>query len=317
MKRRSFITSMALLVGASGFLSGCRFGDRLRVGIHPWIGYETLYLAEHFGWLHESVELIKNTNASTSLVGLDNGELDAAALTLDEVLSAREQGLPLKIVMVFNHSVGADVVLVREGIRHPSELKGRRLAVEKTAVGALMLTKFLKSAGLEQDEITVVDVSPDRQWEAWQQGEIDAAVTYEPTASRLERQGGVRVFDSRAIPNTILDVLAVLPGSRSNLIKSTIQAHLRGLQHIRISREDALHRISSWRGLSVAEVSRSLGGVHLPDLHANHAYLASHGALMDAVQLIGNKMVQVGLLKGAPALDGLVDNRYLPINGHG
>lgn len=316
MQRRRFITSLALM-GAGGFLSGCVTAQRLRVGIHPWIGYESLYLAEHFGWLDDAVELIKNTNASGSLAGLAQGTLDAAALTLDEVLTVREQGIPLKIVMVFNHSVGADVVLAREELQHLTQLRGKRIAVEKTAVGALMLTQLLKASGLSRHEVDLLDIPPDGQLKAWRQGRIDAAITYEPTASRLAQEGGVRVFDSRAIPGAILDVLAVLPGRSANLLKATVHAYLKGLEHIRLSREDALHRIAAWRGLSVSDVSRSLNGVHLPDLQANHAYLAQSGNLMASARQLGSTMLQAGLLQRAPMLEGLVDNRYLPINGNG
>ncbi|MET3999644.1 NitT/TauT family transport system substrate-binding protein [Marinobacterium sp. MBR-109] len=316
MKRRSLTSSMALLFAGTVMLPACTFGGRLKVGVHPWIGYETLYIAENFGWLADSVELIKQKNASSSLAALSNGELDAAALTLDEVLSAREQGVPLKVVMVFNHSVGADAVLARAGIRQLSELKGKRIAVEKTAVGALMLAKLLQASGLQEHEISVLDIPPDSQLEAWQQGMIDAAITYEPLASRLERQGGERVFDSRALPNTIFDVLAVLPDRKTDLVRSTIQAHMRGLEHIRVNRQDALHRIATWRGLSVDEVSRSLGSVHLPDLQSNHSYLVQNGELVAAAEQLVGVMMQAGLLRAAPELEGLLDVRYLP-NGHG
>lgn len=316
MHRRSFTSSMALLFAGTVMLPACMFGGRLKVGVHPWIGYETLYIAENFGWLTDSVELVKQKNASNSLAALSNGELDAAALTLDEVLSAREQGVPLKVVMVFNHSVGADAVLARDGIQQLSELKGKRIAVEKTAVGALMLAKLLQISGLQENDISVLDIPPDSQLEAWQQGVIDAAITYEPVASRLERQGGERVFDSRALPNTIFDVLAVLPGRKTDLVRSTIQAHLRGLEHIRVNRQDALHRIATWRGLSVDEVSRSLGSVHLPDLQSNHSYLVQNGELVAAAEQLVGVMMQAGLLRAAPELEGLLDVRYLP-NGHG
>jgi NitT/TauT family transport system substrate-binding protein len=308
---------MTLLLGAAGLLRGCGIGSHLRLGIHPWIGYESLYLAEHFGWLDDSVELIKNANASQSLSGLKEETLDAAALTLDEVLSAREQGLPLKVVLVFNHSVGADAVLVKEGIKQLSQLRGKRIAVEQTAVGALMLTKLLKASGLNRSEINILDIPPDSQVGAWEQGQIDAAITYEPTASRLAQQGAVRIFDSRAIPNTIFDVLAVMPGRPSSPVKAAVRGYLKGLEHIRLSRQDALHRIAAWRGLAVQDVSHSLSGIHLPDLQANHAYLAGNGDLQAAARELGRLMLQAGLLTRSPALEGLVDNRYLPINGNG
>jgi len=108
-----------------------------------------------------------------------------------------------------------------------------------------------------------------------------------------------------------------MPGSSAQLVKAAVQGYLKGLEHIRLSRQDAVHRIAAWRNLSVSDVSRSLSGIHLPDLHANHAYLAENGDLLRAARQLGSTMLEAGLLKRSPVLDGLVDNRFLPINGNG
>lgn len=80
MNRRQFLQLSVAALSALG-LAGCSKSAPLRTGIHPWIGYEPLYLAEEFGWLPDSVRLVKHSAASDSMAGLLAGELDAAALT--------------------------------------------------------------------------------------------------------------------------------------------------------------------------------------------------------------------------------------------
>ena len=129
MHRRQFLQLTIAAAVAAG-VSGCSRSDPLRTGIHPWIGYEPLYLAEEFGWLPETVQLVKGRAASDSISGLISGNLDAAALTLDETLRVLAAGVPVKAVAVTNVSVGADVLLVRPEITGLSGLRGRRVAVE-------------------------------------------------------------------------------------------------------------------------------------------------------------------------------------------
>lgn len=309
---------LGLLVGAFSLplgLSACTLGSDLTIGLHPWPGYEPLYLARDFGWLPKGVALRPGDNAGESLAGLQRGELDGAALTLDEVLKARAEGLPLTVVLVFNDSVGADMVLARPEITSLAELAGARIAVERSAVGNLVLFKLLKAAGLTVDQLEVRDLPPDRQLAAWRRGEIDAAVTYKPVASQLMREGAHSLYDSSQFPDMILDVLAVrrdrLRG-RTARLEALVAAHFRSLAHLRISREDAMRRIAAWRGLSFDEVRASYAGMELPGAIGNRRYFGAEGRLQVAATALNEVMVASGQLAGPDSLEGLMEDRYLP-----
>lgn len=310
MLRRSFLT---LLGGCatSAVLPGCSPVRTLAIGIHPWPGYEPLYLAEHFGWMPPTVALHKLHSASESLAGLRDGTLDGAALTLDEVLTARAQGLPLSVILVMNESVGADVALARSGISSPAALRGQRIAVERSAVGGIVLRKLLAAGGLQETDVTLVDRPHDRQLAAWNAGQVDAVITYAPTDALIERAGGQRIFDSRQFPGTIFDVLAVRSDRvrwRASCIGDLIAAHLRGLEHLRVSRDDAIRRIAAWRGLSLDETRRAFAGLALPDLAQNHHMLGQQGAVRQAA---GN-LAAIMTLPAESTDATLIDARFLP-----
>lgn len=309
---------LGLLAGAASLplgIAACSPGDDLAIGLHPWPGYEPLYLAEDFGWLPEGVVLRSGDNAGESLAGLRRGELDGAALTLDEVLKARAEGLPLTVVLVFNDSVGADMVLARPEIASLEGLAGARIAVERSAVGSLVLFKLLEAAGLAVNQLEVIDLPPDRQLAAWRRGEIDAAVTYEPAASQLMREGAHSLYDSSRFPDMILDVLAMRRDRlrwRSARLEALVAAHFRSLAHLRISREDAMRRIAAWRGLSFDEVLASYAGMELPDIVGNRRYFGAEGRLQTAASALNEVMVASGLLSRPDSLEGLMEERYLP-----
>lgn len=316
MNRRLFIRSMlsmgsALLPGV-----GCGRSKGLRLGIHPWIGYESLYLAKELGWLPHQVFLHEGASVGGSLLGLKNGELDGACLTLDEMLRLRAEGLPLVVVLVFNISAGADVLLTHEPMKALSELKGQRIGVETSSVGALMLHKVLEMASLEESDVKVVDLSPSQQEIAWKNRSIDAAVTYEPYASRLRKLGAHNLVDTRQIPETIFDVLAIREDrleNRQKAVRSTLEAHFHSLEHIRINRQDALYRIAAREKIGFETAQQMLSGVALPSLTGNHEYLSHDSALlkmMSEICTLHSIKPEDGKFPGS--LSSLLDPRFLP-----
>lgn len=320
MLRRDFLLRLAALAASPAVAGACASDKPLTVGIHPWPGYEPLYLARAFGWLADGVQLREGHAAGASVAALQAGEIDAAALTLDEVLAVRASGVALTVVLVFDSSVGADMVMARPSIRTLADIAGRRIAVERGAVGEVVLQKLLEAAGLEEADVTVLDIAPDRQLDAWRAGEVDLAIGYEPTSSLLGREGARRLFDSRQFPGVIFDVLAVRSerlSSRRDAIEALLVGHFRALAHLRVNREDALRRIAAWRGLSFDEMERSFAGLNLPDAAGNLSFLDMTGArgILPAARALNVLMLRTGRLKVADELSGLIEPSFLPRNG--
>lgn len=314
MHRRHFLQLTIAACVAAG-MSGCSRSDPLRTGIHPWIGYEPLYLAEEFGWLPEAVQLVKGQAASDSIGGLISGNLDAAALTLDETLRVLAAGVPVKAVAVTNVSVGADVLMVRPEITSLSGLRGRRVAVELEGVSAILLFSVLERAGLTSGDISVVDLPVNEHLRAWQRGDIDAAVSYEPEASRLADEGALRLFDSSQLPETIFDLLVVTDAAarrKPAAVRDLVKGHFLGLQHLVRNMHDAVYRVATRQQVSPDMVRQSLATVMLPELSANHRYLAHNGRLEVVAKTLEAIMVREGLMDTPLNYEHLTDPAFLP-----
>ena len=292
--------------------------EPVRIASHVWVGYEPMFLARSRGWLDEDlVQLHETDAASESLALLASGEVDGAALTLDEVFQARQDGIPLTIILVFNISAGADVILARSPMSDLAELGGLRVGFEHGAVGELMVAEALRRAGLGMDEIEALDVPVNRHFEAWSEELVDVIVTYEPTASRIRAAGGVPIFDSGQIPEYIVDVLAIrsdrMGRTRDQALRHLVAAHLRSLDQFQRNPQDAAFRMSTRLGLPAAEVLPAFRGLVLPDEAANHRLLSGSAAelLPGARQLMAFK-IEHGLLAAEDDLDRLVTGSYLP-----
>lgn len=97
LPRRGFLATLST---CCLLLAGCAPRKPLRVAAHPWVGNETLFLARQHGWLDPTwVRLVETPTAYASLHLLRVRMVEAASLTLDEVLRARALGLPSKRCM--------------------------------------------------------------------------------------------------------------------------------------------------------------------------------------------------------------------------
>ena len=290
----------------------------IAIAAHVWVGYEPLFLACREGWLDtRQVKLLETTSATESLQAISDGRVDGAALTLDEVLKARATGLPLAVVMVFNISAGADMLVVRPGIKQLANLKGQRIGFEPSSVGELLLAEVLRAAGLTPQDVQRVPLSVDKQREAWQRKQIDAAITYEPVATQLLALGAVKLFDSRQVPNTIVDVLAirleVLDTAHEEAVRHLVAAHFRGLDHLRRNPQDAAYRMAGHLRVPAAEVLTAFKGLLIPDAANNLRLLAGTSpTLLASAHQLSRIMVKGRFLAQDDTLKALIRADFLP-----
>ena len=315
---RILILLVTLLLGACD-------GERpISVATHTWVGYEPLFLAKAMGWLTDSkVALVHTPGASESVQALRDGRVDGAALTLDEVLRARAQGIPLTIVLVLDVSVGADAVLARPVGSGLHSLRGQRIGYLRGTVSDLVLMSALEQAGFKPTDVRPVNLSPEELEQAWSRQDIDAAVAWEPYVSRLKTMGGNVIFDSRSMPNMIVDVLAFRSdrlnrGNRAT-VEHLVEAQFRALRHIEESPQDASYRMAGRMGIPVDAVAASFRGLLMPDAAANRGLLVGPRATLNTSVVRLRKILgQRALLSKADGVydDGvaveIIDGSYLP-----
>src|SRR6478672_6402104 len=211
-------------------LSGCMRQPEtaLRVGTNVWIGSEPLYLARELGRLDPAtVQLVEYPSASEVLRAFRNQAIDGMVISLDELFELAADGLQPRIILVVDVSHGADVVVGRRGMKTMRDLKDKSVAVESGALGAFVLSRALALSGMQASDVNVVHLESNEQPGAFEKGEVDGAVTFDPYRAQLLRAGAATLFDSTRIPGEIVDLLAV----RAPVVEGhpkTIQALLAG-----------------------------------------------------------------------------------------
>src|SRR5689334_13738328 len=182
----------------------------LRIGTNVWIGSEPLYLARDLGRLDPStVQLVEYPSASEVLRAFRNEAIDGMVISLDELFGLAVDGLQPRIILVVDVSHGADVVVGRSGIRSMRDLQGKSVAVESGALGAFVLSRALALNGMQASDVNVVHLESNEHPGAFEKGQVDAAVTFDPYRAQLLAAGAKTLFDSTQIPGEIVDLLAV------------------------------------------------------------------------------------------------------------
>lgn len=315
-KRRWLRTTLfAIAIAILACACSTKPAAQLSVGANLWIGNAPLYLARDLGYFqNQSLRLIELGSSKQVLEALRLGKLDAASLTLDETLLLLQEGVPLSVVWVMDLSRESDAVLARADISTLPMLRGHRVGVEQTGVGAFLLDAALRKAGLHAGDITVVPVSVEDQLTLWRDQQLDAVVTYDPFRQQLLAEGAVELATSHSLNAPVIDVLVVRDTALaccSDRIANLIEGQKRALLYLQNQRQDALQRLALRQGISPGEVESALGGIELLGVQENRAYLVQPNGLRTVVRQMATAMVEAGLLSHTVATDALIDTQFV------
>lgn len=310
------------LAGIFIFATGCGREPRepLRVGTNVWPGYECLYLARNLGYFKDAdIRLIDYPSLTDERRAWRNGAIEVAATTLDEALLLADHPTRPHIVLVMDFSSGGDVILAKPAIHLFGEIKGKRVGVESTSLGAFVLTRALEINGMSVNDITLVSIDfPDHE-DFYLKNKVDVVVTYEPVKTKLLASGARNIFDSKQIPKEIMDVLIVredVLDIRRAELEVLITGWYRALDYLRQHPRDAAMRIAPHEGITPEQFLESLKGLYIPDLMETRELLGnSQKSIRAGIRNLSRVMIERGLLKSgertASAAPIPVDDRFI------
>lgn len=302
-------------------LAGCDRGRQapLSIGTNVWIGSEPLYLARDLGRLDpKRLRLAEYPSASEVLRAFRNEAIDGMVISLDELLGLVADGLDARVVLVVDVSDGADVVVGRAGMQSLRDLRGRRVAVESGAVGALVLSRALELTGMAPGDVVVVHLDSNEQPDAFLRGVVDGAVTFDPYRTRLLEAGATTLFDSSRIPGEIVDLIAVradLIGPAAAALAQLLTGWFDAVDYIAREPLDAARRMAIRQQSGAVDFLGALRLLHLPSRDENLAMLAGDEPRLAEVALrLARVMSDNGLLPATlgPSLPGIMARVLAP-----
>lgn len=315
--RRSLLRTGGLGLLCSGlapWLAACQQvpPEPLKLGMNAWVGYDPFVLARERGLIDaRAVKVIELSSSSDTLRNFRNHLLDAACLTLDEVLRLADQGADVRVVAVLSESAGADVVMARPAVRDLAQLRGRTLAVEATTVGALMLQRLLQAARLQPADVHLINVEATEHIALLRSGRADAAVSYEPLAGAMRDEGLVPIFDSRQAPGDIVDVLAVSGQAlerQPRQVEALLAGWQRGLAAVQQEPDLSAGLLAPGAGLAAQQYMDTFKGLRFYNATQSLALVSGQPkALGQASERLALTLQTMGLIRESPDWGRLLD----------
>jgi NitT/TauT family transport system substrate-binding protein len=283
----------------------------LRIGTNVWIGGEPLYLARELGRLDPAtVQLVEYPSASEVLRAFRNQAIDGMVISMDELFGLAADGFQPRIILVVDVSHGADVVVGRRGMRTMQDLKGKSVAVESSALGAFVLSRALALNGMQAGDVNVVHLESNEQAPAFEKGQVDGAVTFDPFRAQFLKAGGKTLFDSTMIPGEIVDLVAVrapVLEKHPKAIRALLDGWFAALDYMKREPLDAAQRMGTRQQTSGEQFLEAQQGLHVPSREENLVMLGgAQPKLAVAGRRLMTLMVDAKLLRGPLDIESLL-----------
>jgi aliphatic sulfonates family ABC transporter substrate-binding protein len=114
------------------------------------------------------------------------------------------------------------------GIRKLADLAGKRIGVVKGSTAQFGLFTALQQVGIRRDRVQLVDMSPGEQLTALANGEIDAAMVWEPWIQRMIHEANARLIVTEGDMGTYMAVSVY--AARGDWLRENREAAVRYLR---------------------------------------------------------------------------------------
>lgn len=293
-----FVFVVLVLIGVA-FYSKPTFTP-LKVGTSQWVGYQPLYVAQDMGFLAQNnIKIMELSSSSQVVKAMEQGLINAAALTLDEAIILASRNDQYSIILVIDYSFGGDAIITHKHINDFGELVDEKIGLEAGTVSHLLLYRAALAAGISLQDLTILPIHFNEHEQYFSSGEVSAVVTYEPVRTRLLSKGANEIFSSRDIPGEIIDVLVVnrtIEVTLKEQLNVLLEGWFKATKLIKENDQGTLSLLAKRTGTSEAEILNMYQNIHIPDRQEviDMLYL-DQPSLVDQIQLVSLILKELGI----------------------
>lgn len=277
----------------------------IRIAINPWPGYEFLYLAAQKGYFEAEgldIELLELASLADVKRVFEQGRADGMASTAIEVVQvASTLDTQIHVVLIPDYSDGGDVIVAKDPISTPADLKGKKVGVEIGLLGSYILSRALNTNGISADDVIEINVEQLSAEQALLSGQIDAMVTYPPFSTAILKRTSIRqIFSTAEIPGEVIDTVSIRGGAITDLPAWRARFHnawQRALDFAAESPDEAYRIMAEREGITAQDFADALTGMTILDKRAQSTILGSK-KLTDNLQRVCETLIRTN--EGSP-----------------
>lgn len=296
--------------GNGGNNSNSRPTTTVKVGVVTWAGVGPGYVGVakgFFNGINVDMRIIEDTNARYS--AYSSGDLTMMLTTADQHSREVERGLPGKLYLVTDISNGADGMVASKDIKTISDLKGKRIAYPVGTASDYLLHKALEKAGIKRTEVTLRAVDdPNNAIAAFNSGQVDAAVAWEPLLSETVASGKAHIiFTSADVSGAIVTAFVARDDFINNpdAAKAFLDGWFKAIDFIKSNPDEANEIMAKGMNIKPDEVKGMLSGIKIGDRQLNKSLFCTDPSgqiqLANVIDDSASYWKETGALKQLPS----------------
>jgi NitT/TauT family transport system substrate-binding protein len=282
--------AFSAMVALGGIAGPASAAEPLTIGYgSPWIGHGPLHIAAQKGYFEGEgldVELtkIKVSGPQEGFDALAAKQIDVLPTTLDVSTRYWRPEAPFAVILAIDASSGGDGVLVRtdRNIGSIEDLKGKRVALWLNTPSHFLLSYLLRQNGMSDDDVTLVDMSPEDAGKAVVAGDVDVAVTWNPHLLKAAEDPMVDILvTSTDTPGLIADVLVMrkdVLDSNPEACQRLVRAWNKAVEYQNANPDEAAAIMANGLGYGTADdIKADLAGIVLQGKQGNAEFFSGDG----------------------------------------
>lgn len=271
-----------LLISTFVALAATLRAEPLKLAYSDWPGFTIFEVAKQKGWFKDAgveIELLW-FDYLPSIDAFSAGKVDGVTAVAADMLVTGANGGKSKFIALLDYSDGNDMIIGKPGITSLKELKGQKVGLEVTLVEHLLLLHGLKSVGMKQSDVELVNTATNDTPQTLASGKVAAIGAWYPVSGQALKQvaGAKAIYTSADAKGLIYDVLAVSPASlakRRADWEKVVATYYKCVDYILDpkTQDDAVAIMAAKAGAPVVEYKNAIPGTHFLTLKEAKAAL--------------------------------------------
>ena len=319
---------LAVLSGCSKKQESAKPADvppKVTIGVQKGVAPNAIAIVE--GWLTEAlgteVDIVYFDAGRDVVTAMASGSIDIGQVGSPPASLAIMNGVHCQVfyMQVITGETQGLIVRGNLGIRNAQGLIGRKIATTFSSTSHYSLIKYLEVYNVNPSDVDIIDMRTGDMLEAFIQGNIDGAYTWDPNITNMKNNGGVMLTNSREMADrgyATMDV-DIVRTEFAEGYPDLVGAYVRTMDRaVALSRSDpkaAAAALARFTGLTEEEcLARAASSVWLTVSEQRGMRWAGSSALGNIMYSTAQFLYEQGAISDEPSIDVFqqaVTNRYL------
>ncbi|MFK3725911.1 taurine ABC transporter substrate-binding protein [Pseudomonas monteilii] len=142
---------------------------------------------------HSTIDWRKFDNGADVITAVASGDVQIAYLGSSPLAAAATRRLPIETFLIATQIGAGEALVVRDSIKTPQDLIGKKVAVPFVSTGHYSLLAALKQWNIDPTKVQVLNLAPPAIIAAWKRGDIDATYVWDPALGVAKENGHVLI----------------------------------------------------------------------------------------------------------------------------